>query len=131
MGSRFLGTQAFEAFPDQVSAARRWFGERLGRTHPAYDDSVLLLSEAFSNGVQHSKGDKIEVTVYLEDECVRVEVVDGGGDTVPEKVNDPFAENGRGVAIIHALASGWGFEDEDDRLLVWFTVAIPPRTVAR
>jgi anti-sigma regulatory factor (Ser/Thr protein kinase) len=124
--ARLLGTQTFAALPDQISAARGWFTERLNRTHPAYDDALLLLSETFTNGVRHSNGNQIEVSVFLEDQGVRVEVVDGGGGTVPQDIDDPLSESGRGLPIIRALASKWGFEEAKDRLRVWFTVPIPP-----
>src|SRR4051812_36804675 len=51
------GSQIFPATPETVADARRWVTELLRETHPACDDAVLLLSEAFTNSVRHSRGD--------------------------------------------------------------------------
>lgn len=119
-----LGSRTFAALPEQVAIARGWLSELLGHGHPAHDNALLLLSETFTNGVRHSKGGEIAVSAFIEDACVRVEVIDGGGETVPQD-GEASDENGRGLAIIRALAGRWGFEEERDRLRVWFTIPAP------
>lgn len=121
-----LGTTVFPAVPGAVGAARRWLTCRLGAAHPAGDDAVLLLSEAFTNGVRYGGGEEIAVTVRARDHGIRVEVVDAGGGAgaggaVPHYVDDPSGERGRGLPIMQALARDWGFDRlPDGRLLVWF-----------
>lgn len=122
MPTRELGTETFPGTPESARAARRWLTERLGSAHPAHDDAVLLLSEAVTNSVLHSTGGKVEVSVLLDEQAVRVEVVDEGGDTLPHYVDDPCGEGGRGLPIMRALASEWGYELVERGLKVWFTV---------
>jgi anti-sigma regulatory factor (Ser/Thr protein kinase) len=82
-----------------------------------------LLSETFTNAVRYSRGDLIEVSAFGDGHAVGVEVVDGGGDTLPQFVHAPCGEGGRGVPILWALAGDWGFQAlGDGRLGVWFTV---------
>ncbi|WP_460336581.1 ATP-binding protein [Actinoallomurus acanthiterrae] len=120
------GTEIFPATPESVADARQWLTDLLGGAHPACDDAVLLLSEAFTNGVRHSRGDTITVTAYAREGNVRVEVIDQGGDTLPHYVEDPYGECGRGLPIMQALAREWGFEVlENGHVNVWFDVAGP------
>lgn len=107
--------------PGAVAEARRWLTGRLGAGHPACDDAVLLLSEAFTNGVRYGGGPEITVSVHALDDRIRVEVVDAGGGAVPHYVDDPSGERGRGLPIMQALAADWGFDRlPDGRLLVRF-----------
>ncbi|WP_345429354.1 ATP-binding protein [Actinoallomurus vinaceus] len=118
------GSQIFPATPETVADARRWLTELLGTTHPACDDAVLLLSEAFTNSVRHSRGDTVTVLAYVRESTVRVKVLDRGGDTLPHYVEDPYGEGGRGLPIMHALAQDWGFEVlGNGQMVVWFDVA--------
>jgi hypothetical protein len=58
---------------------------------------------------------------------VRVEVVDGGSETLPHYACDLWGESGRGLPIIQALADDWGFEPLERGLKVWFVVPVDPR----
>lgn len=119
------GSQIFPATPETVADARRWLTELLGKTHPVCDDAVLLLSEAFTNSVRHSRGDTVTVLAFVADGSVRVKVLDKGGDTLPHFVEDPYGEGGRGLPIMQALAQDWGFEVlRNGQVLVWFDVAV-------
>jgi anti-sigma regulatory factor (Ser/Thr protein kinase) len=124
MTSRRLGCEVFPATADSVAAVRRWLRGRLGPGHPAADDAVLLLSEAFTNSVLHSDGGKVSVSAFTDGDAdgdgVRVEVVDPGGDTLPHYTDDVRGEGGRGLHIIRALARDWGFEPVREGLKVWF-----------
>jgi anti-sigma regulatory factor (Ser/Thr protein kinase) len=118
------GSQIFPATPETVADARQWLTELLGAAHPACDDAVLLLSEAFTNSVRHSRGDTITVLAFVRESTVRVKVVDKGGDALPHYVHDPYGEGGRGLPIMHELAHDWGFEVlRNGQVVVWFDVA--------
>ncbi len=118
-----LGTTVFPAAPGVVGEARRWLAGRLGAAHPGCDDAVLLLSEAFTNGVRYGGGEEITVSVHARHGRIRVEVVDAGGGAVPHYVDDPSGERGRGLPIMRTLARDWGFDRlPDARLLVWFEI---------
>lgn len=120
-----LGTASFASSAVQVSAARGWVRAAVGDAHPASDDCVLLVSEVFTNALRYGAGDSIEVSAFGDGRLVRIEVVDGGGDTLPHYVDDPRGEGGRGLPIIRALADEWGCERlPDGRLRVWFVVNV-------
>ncbi|MFC5185738.1 ATP-binding protein [Actinomadura harenae] len=116
--------QVFPSDTEQVTVARRWVAGVLGDEHPALDDCVLLTSETFTNAVVHGGGGKVEVSVALDGRGVTVGVVDGGSGAVPHFVDDLCGTGGRGLPILRALATEWGFLVlEDGRLRVWFLLA--------
>jgi hypothetical protein len=45
---------------------------------------------------------------------------DGAGGEVPHVRDEPFAEDGRGIVIVTALAAEWGVEAERDGTTTWF-----------
>ncbi|MEV0404478.1 ATP-binding protein [Actinoallomurus sp. NPDC050550] len=117
-------SRLFPATPETAADARRWLTEMLGETHPACDDAVLLLSEAFTNSVRHSRGNTVTVLAFVAESSVRVKVIDKGGDTLPHYVEDPYSEGGRGLPIMQALAQDWGFEVlGNGQVVVWFDIA--------
>lgn len=73
------------------------------------DEVEVALSEACTNAVQHAVGGvSYEVNVSISDEQVAIEVVDSGSgfgqrEVTPDAV-DHVAENGRGMALMHALS---------------------------
>ncbi|WP_218040478.1 ATP-binding protein [Actinomadura sp. WMMB 499] len=128
MTRKHLGTCVIPSAPQNVSNGRRWLLGRLepllGPGHTACDDSVLLLSEALTNAVVHGGGDIVEVDAYVSDGAVRIEITDGGADTVPHYLDDPGGVHGRGLPIMRMLTRTWGFEQLDDgRLRFWFEVS--------
>ncbi|MEO5876405.1 MAG: ATP-binding protein [Streptosporangiaceae bacterium] len=118
---------AFPGTADQVAVARGWLAACLGPGHGAADDAVLLLSEVFGNSVLYGSpnGELVEVGVELAGRKVTVTVTDsgGGGDPVSGSASDDAAEGGRGLFIVEALATDWGFRRlADQRLQVTYTV---------
>ncbi|MCP2336447.1 anti-sigma regulatory factor (Ser/Thr protein kinase) [Actinomadura rupiterrae] len=92
------------------------------REHPALDDCVLLASETFTNAVLHGGGDKVEVSVDVQERSVVVAVTDGGSGMLPHVVDEPCALGGRGLFIVQALAREWGFDVLDGGgVRVWFS----------
>jgi Anti-sigma regulatory factor (Ser/Thr protein kinase) len=116
-------TRAFAAEGVAAGEARRWLRLVLDG-HPRRDDAVLLLSEAFTNAVVHTRSSRVEVTVLPgEDGIVTVQVADQGSDTFPFAcgcARDPLAESGRGVALIRSRATRWGFAEEPAGGVLWF-----------
>lgn len=119
-------TAAFPATEASVSEARRWLSKILDG-HPRHDDAVLLLSEAVTNSVVHTVSSAIGVTVTIEEnDTVRIEVTDEGARTVPSVPPSPdeeLASCGRGILLIRALSSRWGFTEENPRCAVWFALS--------
>src|SRR4051812_35066492 len=78
----------------------------------------VALSEACTNAVQHAvEGISYEVMVGIGDEQVTIDVVDSGSGFGQRHVatdgHDPWAENGRGVALISALSDLAIFDSVD------------------
>jgi anti-sigma regulatory factor (Ser/Thr protein kinase) len=108
---------------EQARSARRWVAGLLRDGHPAVDDCVLLVSETFTNAVCHSGSERVEVSVFADGQRLAVEVVDGGGDALPHRVDDPAGESGRGLPILEALTDDRGYQVlGDGRLCVWFSL---------
>lgn len=115
------------AFPASVGAARRFVRDVLHSRSIGRDvqDTVeLLTSELVTNALVHAWSAP-SLMVNVHDAKVRVEVSDG--DAAPPTRMYPSFESthGRGITIVDALASGWGFEAiPDDGKRVWFEVAL-------
>ncbi|GGK99116.1 hypothetical protein Sme01_60330 [Sphaerisporangium melleum] len=109
-----------------MGEARRWLRKILDG-HPRRDDAVWLLSEAATNSVTHTDSTVVEVTVAItENDDVRIEVADEGAQTTPGIRPHPdgdLAASGRGVQLIRALASQWGFTEDRPRCVVWFVLS--------
>jgi serine/threonine-protein kinase RsbW len=91
----------------QMKALRRWI-EGLLPTCPARDDLIEVASELAANAVCHTlsgDGGQFGVRITRGPRQVTVAVADGGGATQPRLVEDPLAEHGRGLRIVHALSA--------------------------
>lgn len=104
------GVRWWRVFPGearQLEVLRRWIEDLLPPS-PARDDVTVVACELAANAVCHTlSGDsgQFGVRITLETELVSVAVADGGGTTEPRLVEDPLAEHGRGLRIVHALAT--------------------------
>lgn len=98
------------------------------------DTAALLASEALTNAVLHARTPLV-LEIYT-DGSLMVEVIDQ--DTTPvltpvaalgleSLLEDPDVEaiNGRGLALIAALAETWGIREENDGKTVWFSFPLP------
>jgi anti-sigma regulatory factor (Ser/Thr protein kinase) len=110
---------------EQARAARAFVSEVLGPGHPCRDVAVLLASEIFGNSVRHSgsgaPGETVTVAVRAGDGIVRVEVTDRAGLGTPElRPAGRDAEGGRGLQLVTALATRWGWRRRGGRTVTWF-----------
>ena len=87
------------------------------------DAVQLLVTELVTNSVVHAElpaGDSIDLSITRSPAGLRVEVADGGpGFVPPPPPDDPFAESGRGLALVDMISDRWGI-DSDVRTRVWF-----------
>lgn len=125
-GGPMLGSIALTRRPEEVATARRFVAKILG-DRPETDTALLLTSEAVTNAVIHATGPTVTVAVAETAAGVRVEVGDGGADTVPtirERGDLPadghLREGGRGVLLIRRLAIRSGFRADESGLTYWF-----------
>jgi anti-sigma regulatory factor (Ser/Thr protein kinase) len=94
----------------------------------AVTDAALVISELFSNALQHGKplpGEAIRAAWDLDADSVRVSVSDGGGPTEPELGEPtPSTIGGRGLRIVAGLSRRWGTSSGHDGTTVWAEVQL-------
>jgi serine/threonine-protein kinase RsbW len=77
-------------------------------------DAAIVIGELVANGLDHGRPDLrrgLEVSWSVEDDQLRLSVLDGGGHTTPHVLApDLYAARGRGLAMVEALSSSWWFE---------------------
>lgn len=116
------------AVPEQARVARAFVTGVLGKSHVRVDLALLLASELVANSVRHSgsavPGGVVTVAVAAGDEAVRVEVTDRCGAGVPvlppAGPSDAEAEGSRGLWLVDALASRWGYQRGGGLATTWF-----------
>jgi anti-sigma regulatory factor (Ser/Thr protein kinase) len=114
----------FEPEPLNVRAARDFVAGALEAQgfHGDADVVLLLASELVTNAVRHART-PFDVTVDVQDEKVKVAVIDGDRDHQPQMQNPgPDATNGRGLRLVDELATYWGSDRTGRGKAVWFTV---------
>ena len=120
--------------PGQVSAARAFVSQVLEGHRDAAATVVLLTSELVTNSIKHSHsrnpGGTVAVTVVLSADRVRVEVRDGGADTVPElRSADQLAECGRGLRLVESCSLAWDYVQSDTGTITWFECRLNPDVI--
>jgi anti-sigma regulatory factor (Ser/Thr protein kinase) len=128
-GERFEASIAFPGLPEHVRTARKFVGRVLYQGYPRGELAVLLVSELVTNSVQHSDSagpeGAIGVTVSGSLTSVTVEVADAGAARAPQMHpgEDLGAEGGRGLQLVAALASEWGFQENAAGRVTWFAIS--------
>jgi serine/threonine-protein kinase RsbW len=112
-----------------VSVARHAFVgdlESLGVTEDVREDVMLVISELVSNAVKHAAplpGGKVLVRCSIDDDCLHVEITDGGSVTRPNPaVATVFALGGRGLDIVRMISREWGVTQDGSSVTVWADV---------
>jgi anti-sigma regulatory factor (Ser/Thr protein kinase) len=82
------------------------------------DDALLVASELVTNAVLHASSDVV-VGLARTDGGVRIVVSDTCGREPVARELSPDRPNGRGLAIVNALARGWGHDFVQSGKLVW------------
>ena len=109
-----------------VRAARQFV---LGRCAPLQlsperrDDALLLTSELVTNAVIHGRSE-VCVEVREEGGVVRIAVLDENSRRPVAVVEDPDALDGRGLALVEAVADRWGVEQRPMGKAVWFELLL-------
>ncbi|MEU8214012.1 ATP-binding protein [Micromonospora sp. NPDC049044] len=95
--------------------------------HAMADRAMVIASELVSNAVQHARTD-MDITVSDEAGSLRISVRDREGET-PDSTTPTLprqvTEGGRGLPIIAALTTNWGFFPFGDGKTVWAVIDGP------
>jgi anti-sigma regulatory factor (Ser/Thr protein kinase) len=112
-----------------VSAARHEVRRQLhtwGFRGEVIDDMALMVSELFTNAVEHTHTDRISCVLRVADGLVCVEVTDHvAGVRQPRAVVASADQpSGRGLALVNAYADEWGILPAEEGLghTVWATL---------
>jgi hypothetical protein len=125
--------RTYRGTPASVPEARRFVGELLAGC-PAREALMTCVSELCANAIAHTasgRGGVFTVEVHIpSDGVARVAVTDDGGASVPAAGSaGPMAEGGRGLAMVAACTTRWGFADAYPGRTVWaeatWPVAVP------
>lgn len=86
------------------------------------DDAALVAAELLANAAQHGRP-PVAVTVSGTAQCVRIEVRDANPRPPVRPATNHSNMTGRGLALVEALATGWGVERAADGKVVWVEFA--------
>ncbi|NJQ02568.1 ATP-binding protein [Streptomyces zingiberis] len=126
----------FPRHPRSVGRARAALRAQLsawGVAGDAADNAELLISELMTNAVRHAQappGREIAARFALTEGRLLLEVSDAGERLPVPTQAPPDAENGRGLALVAALAHDWGVRPRDGvGKCVWALLDLAPGLV--
>jgi len=107
--------RAYPPDDEQAAAARRDADRELAATGVApraREDALIVVGELVTNAIRHA-ATEFTLALDISPERVRVEV--GDRDTRPPVLvaADVDATSGRGLVLVAAVASAWGFATAD------------------
>jgi signal transduction histidine kinase len=118
-------TQRYDCVLESPRAARRFCAHSLARTlgddkqnRDVIDDAQMIVSELLTNAI-NARCDGAEVTVSVHDGVVRIEVVDDAAGVPQLQAPNATDERGRGLMIVAALSSDWGYDVSSRGKRVW------------
>jgi serine/threonine-protein kinase RsbW len=103
--------------------------EHLGVPQAGIDETVLALTEACANVVQHAgEHEEYQVDVHIDDSMCRISVTDDGDgfDLAVAALADPL-EGGRGLVLMRALVDRLDFVQDDGRHRVVLEKRLAPQ----
>lgn len=121
--------RTFRGIPASVPEARRFVAELLAGC-PAREVLMTCVSELCANAIAHGGSGNggifiVEVDL-LGPGVARIAVTDEGGPSLPVAGSlDLMAEGGRGLAMVAACTSRWGYADAHPGRTVWAEACWP------
>jgi anti-sigma regulatory factor (Ser/Thr protein kinase) len=112
--------------PGEVGRARHLVGSSLDRWGVPDDDgvAVLLVSELVTNALRYGV-QPMRLVARRADGAVRVEIHDGRTGEAPRVQHAaPDATAGRGMMLVDALATRWGWSEFGGSKQVWFEIDV-------
>ncbi|HSE08842.1 MAG TPA: ATP-binding protein [Nocardioidaceae bacterium] len=104
--------------------ARRWIVQRCQewRCDAIADDAALMVTELVTNVFLHARTDCLIHAEFVRS-MLTVAVTDGDNEEISAHPPSTTAEDGRGLAIVAALADTWGIQHNDGAKSVWFRLS--------
>ncbi|MET8812322.1 ATP-binding protein [Streptomyces sp. NPDC004549] len=113
----------FSSTPRGARLARLLAADQLRSWGVPGGKASQIVAELAANAATHGRlpGRSFRMALTLSGGTLRIEVTDTRGDRLPEcREPDPYAESGRGLLLVAALADRWGVaEDSFPRKIVW------------
>jgi len=109
---------------------RHQLAAELNRLHvdpSCIDDAILVASELVANAVRHTppvSASRLRVSWDLEPQSLMIRVEDGSPESPRKRAPGERQPDGRGLAIVEALAADWGVEPTNLGKQVWARVPI-------
>lgn len=104
--------------------ARLWIIQRCQewRCDVLADAAAVMVTELVTNVFLHARTDCL-VHAAFDHSILTVTVTDGDSQEVSAQPPSDTAEEGRGLAIVAALADTWGIDHSDGAKSVWFRLS--------
>ncbi|MGW3387440.1 ATP-binding protein [Streptomyces cinereoruber] len=83
----------------------------------------LLLTELFTNALQHGSGPTVDVCVRRRGDRLRIAVDDHSTRGPLPRSKGLYEEHGRGLVLVDVLSDAWGISK--DRTTTWCTLRLP------
>jgi len=117
--NEWAGTYTLPNSTRSPALARTLVHQALAECPPAVTDAAeLLVSELVTNAVRHAEtGLVLHISVTPG---IRVVVEDTSPDPIQERVAAVDTDAGRGLALVNALSSAWGWESSIFGKRTWF-----------
>jgi PAS domain S-box-containing protein len=115
-----------------VGEARRLVRELLEASdrEDLVETGSLLVSELVTNALLHA-GTTIDVTAWVDESGLRVEVADGSGHLPARRRYTATAGTGRGMLMLEQMVDDWGVTRHDRGKTVWFHLTDPAANAER
>ena len=126
---------AFPGSAEYVHEVRWWTQKALGAV-PGVELVVLVASELATNAILHTAsgepGGMFTLHLAMFTNRWQVRVDDQGGPKTPQRavVGEDQDEAGRGLTVVAALSSTWGFVGDEYARGVWADVLMPSEETA-
>jgi anti-sigma regulatory factor (Ser/Thr protein kinase) len=119
-------SRMFLPVPESVRASRSFVVTALRRLEADHlvHDATVIVSELATNAVRHARSPfRVSVDESPGLVCISVQDAGHGHAALPTIAPDDHAIEGRGIAIIDALAHSWGYDALEDGTVVWAQLA--------
>ena len=124
-----LGVSAFA--PRNARRSTRWFLDGCPGVDPDLTETATLVvselvTNAYAAAAALGRETMIDLCLRLFDDRLRVEVSDASPQVpVRDPWPDPITETGRGLDLVDALSSEWGYFWQRDRKVVYAVLFLP------